>query len=168
MKEKLVLLFFTLACFTAVLAQAPIEPGFYLTQESKKTPCGQQVKSFRKGVTYCILPRPILSASEFEFITEIRSDTITHLEYVDLWISASGLNAVKTAIEMLPDSRMVLVLDNIVAGTFTDDFIKTKTKYIRISGVGTSKEIERIHSLLQYFVKYKSREEMKAAREEFK
>lgn len=168
MKKKLVLLFFALASFIAALAQAPIEPGFYLTQEGQKTKCRQEVKSFKKGVRYCILPRPILSADEFEFVTEIHKDTITRLEYVDLWISVSGLNSVKAAIEMLPDSRMVLVLDNIVAGTFTKDFIKKKTKYIRISGVGTSKEIKHIHTILQYFVKYKSREEMKAAREEFK
>ena len=109
----------------------------------------------------CITIRPIVSVSELYYVSEVNTDTLHNIQYIDLWISETSLSTLKILSKKLLAHRLILVLDGKVGGIFDDGFSESKIKFIRISArMNSSNQILWIFSNLKKIVKYQSLKEM--------
>lgn len=90
--------------------------GFYFVLQTKKN-CPQKVSSISGRQQYCIASEPIIRASEFESVSDLKKDERQHT-YLELTLSEVGVANLRTLSARLPDSQLVLVVDDKVVGEF--------------------------------------------------
>lgn len=136
--------------------------GIYLST-GKSGNCQQKVKFYGKDKEFlCLTEMPIIPETEFLMVSEIQTDSIQNIRYVDLWISRNSFANLKLLSSKLPNNELVLVLDHQVAGIFDPHLDQLPTNFIRITGALNSWEIFWIYENLKKSAQYHSFEEMKA------
>ncbi|MBL7854776.1 MAG: hypothetical protein JNL17_10265 [Cyclobacteriaceae bacterium] len=98
------------------VCSAQNQAGFFFVLNSKKN-CPQKVSSISGRQQYCIASEPIIRASEFESVSDLKKDERQHT-YLELTLSEVGVANLRTLSARLPDSQLVLVVDDKVVGEF--------------------------------------------------
>lgn len=148
------LLFFILALTVPYQTTAQENSvGIFLTQKLTKN-CQNILFTRNKKIKVCTPEKPIIWSEEFAYITEIRIDEAQKLGYFNLFLSQKGYDKIKSVIEQLAGTELVLVVDNTVVG-----FIKNKdqivNKSILIDGPAHSEELEWVFASLQKTIRPK-------------
>lgn len=117
--------------------------GFYVLIESK-TNCTNLVHAFKGTDTYCLPDGPIIVNTEFESVSDIKIDKQKQVRYFNLKLSPEGFTILKTLSDRLPQSRLALVIDGLVAGIFESNG-KLVNRILPINGGINAPEIDWIH-----------------------
>ncbi|HEY5826226.1 MAG TPA: hypothetical protein VIT44_17770 [Cyclobacteriaceae bacterium] len=120
--------------------------GFYI-QIDKKTNCPQEVRTFDNVGVFCVPNKPILDRTVFTSISEIQIDHNKKRKYIDLYLSAKGMELLKTVVTSLPNSTLILVVDNKVVGVLKNKDVVGR--FIRVDSDMVSQQIEWIHEKLK-------------------
>jgi len=120
--------------------------GFYIEIE-KKTNCPQLVRTFDETLTFCVPKRPILDRTVFTSIGDIQVDAAKKRKYIDLHLNSKGMETLKTVVASLPNSNIILVVNDRVVGRLKNKDIVGR--FIRIDSDLVSQQIEWIHSHLK-------------------
>ena len=120
--------------------------GFYI-QIDKKTNCPQEVRTFDDVQAFCIPHKPILDRTTFTSISEIQTDLAKKRKFIDLHMSAKGMELLRTVVSSLPNATLILVVDNKVVGVLKNKDIVGR--FIRIDSDLLSKQIDWIHDKLK-------------------
>jgi hypothetical protein len=141
-------------CSLIFWAQQPLqtdEPlsGIYIiTTPAKKIPCGNEARMIIGNQKICISRKPIISAKELTYATEIQYDPRYELHYIDIGLSNAGSATLAQTIASLPDARFALALDNQVICVFkmnADEVIRS----FRIGSDIQLKDLTVIHDVLK-------------------
>lgn len=120
--------------------------GFYI-QIDKKTNCPQEVRTFDNVGVFCVPQKPILDKSAFTSISAVQVDYNKKRKYIDLHLSTKGMELLKTVVNSLPNSTLVLVVENKVVGVLKNKDIVGR--FIRVDSDLVSQQIEWIHDKLK-------------------
>jgi len=120
--------------------------GFYI-QIDKKTNCPQEVRTFDNIGVFCVPNKPILDKTVFTSISEIQVDHSKKRKYIDLHLSTKGMELLKTVVTSLPNSTLILVVDNKVVGVLKNKDVVGR--FIRVDSDLVSQQIEWIHDKLK-------------------
>jgi hypothetical protein len=121
--------------------------GFYVILQVRKN-CPNIVSTIDGSKSYCLPTEPVIAESDFESISEIEYDSLLQLKYITLKLTLNGFKSLKFLAERLPDSKLVLVIEDRVAGIF-DSVDKRMGRYIPIRAGINSPGIEWIHERLK-------------------
>jgi len=120
--------------------------GFYI-QIDKKTNCPQEVRTFDNVGVFCVPQKPILDKTAFTTISEIQVDHAKKRKYIDLHLSAKGMDLLKTVVNSLPNATLILVVDNRVVGVLKNKDVVGR--FVRVDSDLVSQQIEWIHDKLK-------------------
>lgn len=124
-----------------------METGFYIVMDSKKN-CPNPVHGRNETLIYCLTKEPILTVSDFESVSDVKYDSLLELRYLLLRLTPGGYNTLKVLMEKLPDTRLALVIENTVAGTYNHPS-KILSRSLPIRGGIDANEIDWIYSALK-------------------
>lgn len=122
------------------------QTGFFFVLTSKKN-CPQIVKSISGRTQYCTAAEPIIRATEFQSVSELKSDNRNHL-YLELMLTEEGVVNLRTLSAKLPDSKLVLIVDGKAVGEF-ESLGRIVNRTIPISDKNNSGKMAWVRERLQ-------------------
>ena len=121
--------------------------GFYVLLAVKKN-CPNQLSTRDGTKTYCLTTEPVIPESDFELIGDVQFDSLLLQKYFVLRLTNNGFSSFKFMVNRLPDAKLVLVIDELVAGVF-DHVDKNIGRSIPIRGNSNTAGIDWIHDRLK-------------------
>jgi hypothetical protein len=120
---------------------------FLRLNANAKIHCQKTVYSRDHKLTACIPKSPIITPSDFKSVTKIVNDEVNKISYFNLVLTPEGLDKLKLIATTLPETELVLVVNNQIAGTFTN-LDQIKTRRIQIAGEANSADVVWIYDEL--------------------
>lgn len=134
--------FFITSGVDSVFAQTP-DAGFFLMVEDK-TNCPHLVRVLNGPISYCIPNYPVIPESEFKFEGDLKVSTVYEHSSIDLRLTQAGFNTLKSLATNLPNTKLILVIDNFVVGTF-DQIATIHSPVIPVNGKINSPEMNWLY-----------------------
>lgn len=122
--------------------------GFYVIMKVKKN-CPNPITTQDGTKTYCVPKEPVIDESDFESVSEIRFDSLLKQKYIMLKFTANGFKSFKFLVDRLPDSKLVLVIDNKVTGIFDNVGKNFVGRSIQIRGGINTPAIDWVYERLK-------------------
>jgi hypothetical protein len=125
----------------------PSVSGFYVILTIRKN-CPHNLSTRDGTKTYCLTKEPVIAESDFESVGDVQFDSLLKEKFILLKLTDNGYNSFKFMANRLPDSRLVLVIDDQVAGVF-DHVDKHIGRTIPIRGGINAAGIDWVHDRLK-------------------
>ncbi|HEY8938050.1 MAG TPA: hypothetical protein VIM65_22665 [Cyclobacteriaceae bacterium] len=138
-----------IASSTECTAQTVELNGLYIILDDARDCPNRRPTVNNKTKKYCVSQRPIISAVEFESISQVIIDSIHNQKMVILKLSKNGFNTWKGVIKNFPNSSMALIIDGFAAGTFKNKEGEIPSFNIPINGPINSTEVDWIYEHLK-------------------
>src|SRR5258708_6315369 len=125
---------------------AAAKTGFFLIIE--KGFCAHPAMSLDDKQKYCIPEEPIIKESEFKTEGNLENDPISQSQFFNLRFTKSGFETLKVICELMPEKRLVFVVNGKAVGTYDSKNLKPG-QVIQISDKAKSKMISWIFENLK-------------------
>lgn len=138
-----------IAPFTECQAQTVELSGLYIILDDTKDCPNRRPTVNNKAKKYCVSQRPIISAAEFESVSQVIVDSVHNQKTIILRLSKNGFNTWKGIIKNFPNSSMALIIDGFASGTFKNKEGEIPSFNIPINGPLNSTEVDWIYEHLK-------------------
>jgi hypothetical protein len=135
--------------------QSTVEIYLPFKVEKKRDQCPNILYSRTKTTQVCVTSKPVISVTEFAYITEIINDNEKNYCYFNLIFTSSGYDKIKMISQTLPETEMVLTVNETVVG-FIKNMDQISNRAIRIDGVANAEEVHWVHSRLKEIIPVKN------------
>lgn len=132
----------TLTCLTR--QEKLSDTGFYILITERNN-CPLRMPTLNGQRTYCVPQKPVLDEHVFTSVSEIRLQD--KRKYIDIYLSAKGMEALKKLVARLPNATYILAVDGKAIGVLKN--MDVLGRFIRIDSDLLSKELEWVHGRLE-------------------
>ena len=139
--NRIILFLFIIGISSYVQAQ---NTGFFVVISEKEN-CPRKFSTIDLRQFYCSSQKPIIDQQAFASVGEVI--LAKKSRYLDLFLSAKGMEVLKKLVATLPNATFILVVENKVIGVLENKDILGR--FIRIDAEINSKEIYWIHDQLK-------------------
>jgi len=123
--------------------------GFYIVSNpTKKMRCEKELRMATGKSRLCVTNKPILDIGEIDYVTPIQYDPKYKVYYIDIGITASGMQTLNKMVYSLPDSKFAMVIQDQVICVFagSQDY---EINSIRIGEDAALNDLKHIHQILE-------------------
>ena len=149
MKQPVALIFL-FVLFSAPSFAQNVATGFYLEIPGAKRSCVNKIPTINGKQSFCVADNPVITATEFESVSEVRYEAAAKTKYIELVLTPKATKVISGLMATLPESKMLLIVDNKVVGIFNPKAIEQITgRIIRIDSAMDAPEIDWIYDKLK-------------------